>query len=279
MGFHPTKSGFLSLGMTAVIAVALTACGATTAAKGDGGSASRQRASTTTPPPPLGAADWLATHNTQITGLANAANGWTSSASSTPTSDTEATNYQMCADVFSNNTDLGGLGVASISDPNLDNDLQSVAGDYLKLTAETNCLPYTPGRLKMTPDEDSDLTRANAALDAFEKALLTAVPGAALPSVNISTIKPQPVGTLLTVVGSGGTASVTVLDNGDQTQHNDQAIPYTTTVPDSVSEVELEAQTDDDSPSATVTCSITKPGQAPVTNTSTGAYSVVTCSA
>jgi hypothetical protein len=83
----------------------------------------------------------------------------------------------------------------------------------------------------------------------------------------------------LTITGTGPAAQVTVLDNGSETQHTGVALPYATTLSDNPTIVGLGAQTSSSDPSATLTCEIQIPGHSPVTKTSTGAYTVVDCTA
>ena len=85
-------------------------------------------------------------------------------------------------------------------------------------------------------------------------------------------------GELISVTGTGDAANdVTIENDGQEVQHNDVPLPYSTTYPVSGG-ISMEAQTADGDSSASITCSITSGGQSLVSNTSTGPYAVVTCS-
>ncbi len=81
----------------------------------------------------------------------------------------------------------------------------------------------------------------------------------------------------LSITGTGPANDVTVDVGGHESRHTGVPLPYSTTVTHAANIVVLGAQTASGSPSATLTCSITVPGDTPRTNTSTGAYTTVQC--
>lgn len=79
-------------------------------------------------------------------------------------------------------------------------------------------------------------------------------------------------------VGAAG-ATVTVLDGPESSQHANIALPFTTSITDSPRVVGVAAQSEDDSSLATISCEIDVPGKEPIQQSSSGAFSVVDCSA
>jgi hypothetical protein len=71
--------------------------------------------------------------------------------------------------------------------------------------------------------------------------------------------------------------NITILDGSQESQHNGQTLPYTTTLTDNPPIVGISAQTSSDEDLAAISCEIDRPGQPPVTNKSTGPYAVVNC--
>jgi hypothetical protein len=88
-----------------------------------------------------------------------------------------------------------------------------------------------------------------------------------------------PPGVVLKVSGTGGASTITILNGENESQQNDQSLPWTTTLTSAGSDVGLGAQSSDGSSSASITCEIDVPFEAPVAQTSTGPYAVVDCSA
>jgi hypothetical protein len=119
---------------------------------------------------------------------------------------------------------------------------------------------------------------------------LTTQPLPTLPTTTTSTVPLAPTTITLTVTGSGTALSITVLDGTDESQHNDEALPFTTTITGAVPPVVgIGAQASGGSSSTTIGCEIeiSAPGvpsnpaggppQVLTTNSSTGPYAVVDC--
>jgi len=94
----------------------------------------------------------------------------------------------------------------------------------------------------------------------------------------------------LKITGSGSASSITVIDDGNESQHTEVGLPYVTTITGAVPfVVGIGAQNSDGSSSASISCEIdlsapgipANPGGGPpqvlTTNSSTGPYAVVDC--
>ena len=87
------------------------------------------------------------------------------------------------------------------------------------------------------------------------------------PSLSATTVK---------VTGTPATAnSVTIVDDGRESQRTEVALPYIVTLPNNPSPLRVTAQAGGES-TASITCEIDQPGKA-VSDASSGAYAVVTC--
>ena len=69
--------------------------------------------------------------------------------------------------------------------------------------------------------------------------------------------------------------SVTIVVDGQESQHKEVALPYIVTLPNNPSTLRVTAQAGGES-TASITCEIDQPGKA-VSDASSGAYAVVTC--
>ena len=105
----------------------------------------------------------------------------------------------------------------------------------------------------------------------------TSAPRATVPAPTTTTTTAPSV-TTVSVTGSGTAQSITILVGSSKSQYNDVPLPYNATLPDNSQIVGVQAQTDDGSTSATISCSLTSPGSAAVSSTSSGSYAVVNCS-
>ena len=83
-------------------------------------------------------------------------------------------------------------------------------------------------------------------------------------------------GVLIRVTGTGQ-ASLTVVDGANESQFNDVALPWTTTLTDTPSSVVVSAQSSDGSDSAGIACAVDVAGTSPVTDASTGPFATVSC--
>jgi hypothetical protein len=82
--------------------------------------------------------------------------------------------------------------------------------------------------------------------------------------------------TMVKVTGSPAIASsVTILDDGQESQHKDVALPYIVTLSKNPSTLRVTAESGSAS-TASITCEIDQPGRS-VSDASSGAYAVVTC--
>ncbi len=97
------------------------------------------------------------------------------------------------------------------------------------------------------------------------------------PPTTSSTAAPQVV--TMKASGTGPASDITLLVGSQESQHNNVALPYATTEPMSQLDYGITVQDGSGLSSATISCEIDIPGSAPVMQTSTGAYAVVTCSA
>ena len=79
------------------------------------------------------------------------------------------------------------------------------------------------------------------------------------------------------VTGTGPANAITILNNDQESQYYDVALPWSESTSEYSPILGLTAQTNSGSPS-TITCRNRSPSSASVTNTSTGSYAVVTCS-
>lgn len=88
-----------------------------------------------------------------------------------------------------------------------------------------------------------------------------------------------PPSVVLKVTGTGPASTITIDAGGNETQQNDQPLPWTESLPEVPDETVLGAQSSNGSASTSITCEIDYPNQAPVVQTSTGPYADVECSA
>jgi hypothetical protein len=86
-------------------------------------------------------------------------------------------------------------------------------------------------------------------------------------------------GVVMTVTGSGTALTVTVLDQGRETQHKNVPLPYTTTLTDHPSLAGIGAQSSNGAKKTTVSCSIKASGQTMTTRRSRGPFAMVDCTA
>ncbi len=84
---------------------------------------------------------------------------------------------------------------------------------------------------------------------------------------------------VLNVSGSAPSTTITIDADGTESQQNGQALPWTDSLPNVPQETVLGAQSSSGSSTASITCEIDYPGEPTVTQTSTGPYAVVTCTA
>ena len=158
-------------------------------------------------------------------------------------------------------------------------------------TALINALPTEPWPPQMTGAVD-DLktalttlaaelgdTTLSADVDALNNANAEIANFLNIQASELTTPTTVPPIITLRVTGTGSRAnSITFLINGQETQHTDVALPWSTAIPyDNQQILGVTAQTDDSSATASISCSITITGEKPITNTSTGPYSVVDC--
>jgi len=104
--------------------------------------------------------------------------------------------------------------------------------------------------------------------------MTTAAPSSTVAPTTTSTLPAGP-GVTVKVTGTGTAASVTILDDGQQSQQQGVALPYTEILPGDPSVVGITAHGGD--ATATISCEVDRPGKPPVTGTASGPYSVVTC--
>ena len=157
---------------------------------------------------------------------------------------------------------LSDAGVACVNDPDpLDTLGKQASDDHLDVVIAT----------------------APALIQAAQQAAQNAAPGVpspapTTPAPTTTTTTAPPMATF-TVTGTGPANDITILNGSQETQHNDVALPWSYSTSDYSSILGLTAQTDSGSASATITCTINSPDSGPVTNTSTGPYAVVDCTA
>ena len=86
-------------------------------------------------------------------------------------------------------------------------------------------------------------------------------------------------GVVMTITGSGTALTVTILDQGRESQHKNVPLPYTTTLTDHPSLAGIGAQSSNGAKKTTVSCSIKAAGQTMTTHRSRGPFAMVDCSA
>jgi hypothetical protein len=98
------------------------------------------------------------------------------------------------------------------------------------------------------------------------------------PTTSTSISIPMPGPTTITVTGTGPANSITVDLSGQESQHTQVPLPWSTQVPeDFTGIIEMNAQDGSGSSAATITCTISDNFGTLNTNTSTGPYAVVSC--
>jgi Domain of unknown function (DUF4190) len=105
-------------------------------------------------------------------------------------------------------------------------------------------------------------------------------PGVAAPKTTAPKTATTPPVMTLSVSGTGPASSIAVLDGSGETEHTDVQLPYSTNVRLAGNyRVAIDAQAGSGGPSTSITCAISVPGRAVVTDTSTGPNAVVDCNA
>jgi len=93
-----------------------------------------------------------------------------------------------------------------------------------------------------------------------------------------TTTLPVPGPTTIAVTGTGPASDVTIDVGGQESQHTQVPLPWSTQVPqDSTGLIVMNAQDGSGASAATITCTISDNFGTLNTNTSTGPYSVVSC--
>jgi len=132
----------------------------------------------------------------------------------------------------------------------------------------------TLGKTTQTQANVALLAQAASALLVVEQAIEAAAPGVVVPTPTVTpTTAPPPI---FAVTGTGP-ADITIDEGGQEVQDNDASLPWSSNGPVGspfFGFVSMDAQTEDGSNTATISCSIL--GGSP--NTSTGPYAVVNCS-
>jgi hypothetical protein len=84
--------------------------------------------------------------------------------------------------------------------------------------------------------------------------------------------------TTISVTGDESAPTSVTIDDGTHETQETGVLPYSTTISGRPFVVSVTAQTQDSSASATVSCEIDETGHAPVVSSSSGAFTVVSCS-